>query len=181
MAKRTGKTSMVLWLMLGGIGAGVASVGLSRGANEPAKKEPGRVVAQTPVEAGEYLVRICGCNDCHTAGFSQSGGKVPMEKWLIGTAVGYRGPWGTTYASNLRLYVDPMSEEDWVRITRERHDKPPMPWESLHAMSDPDLRAVYRFIKSLGKAGEKTPNDVPPGEEPKTPFAVLAPPTMPGK
>jgi hypothetical protein len=43
------------------------------------------------------------------------------------------------------------------------------------------LRAIHRFIKSLGKAGEKTPQDLPPGEEPKTRFLVFAPPTVPGK
>lgn len=138
------------------------------------------VDAAGPEVAGQYIVRIAGCNDCHTPGYSESGGNVPVGQWLTGVPVGCRGPWGTTYASNLRLYVDPMSEDDWVRVMRARNDKPPMPWVSLHAMSDPDLRAVYRFIKSLGKAGNPTPQDLPPGVEPKTPFKVFAPPTMPG-
>lgn len=137
------------------------------------------VAAASSELAGKYLVRISGCNDCHTPGYSQSGGNVPVARWLTGNPVGYRGPWGTSYASNLRLYVDPMSEDDWVRVMRARNDKPPMPWESLHAMSDPDLRAIYRFIKSLQKAGEPSPQDVPPGQEPKTPFILMAPPSMP--
>lgn len=163
-----------------GIAVGLVSVAaLTRGADEA--KETRQIVAATPEEQGEYLIRIAGCNHCHTAGYSESGGRVPKEKWLTGVAVGCRGPWGTTYASNLRLYVDPISEDDWVKIIRLRHDKPPMPWDSLHAMSDSDLRAIHRFIKSLGKAGVKTPEDLPPGEEPKTPYLVYAPPTMPGK
>jgi hypothetical protein len=137
------------------------------------------VSAGSPEAAGKYLVRIAGCNDCHTPRYSQSGGHVAVAQWLTGVPVGCRGPWGTTYASNLRLYVAPMSEDDWVRVIRQRNDKPPMPWESLHAMSDPDLRAIYRFIKSLGKAGEPTPQDLPPGQEPKTPFTVFAPPSLP--
>lgn len=67
---------------------------------------------QTPA-ARKYLVQIGGCNDCHTPGYPQTGGNVPLPQWLTGVPVGYRGPWGTTYASNLRLYVDPMSEHDW--------------------------------------------------------------------
>jgi mono/diheme cytochrome c family protein len=137
------------------------------------------VAAANAGAAGKYLVRISGCNDCHTPGYSQAGGNVPVALWLTGNPVGYRGPWGTSYASNLRLYVDPMSEDDWVRVMRARNDKPPMPWESLHAMSDPDLRAIYRFIKSLEQAGEPSPQDVPPGQEPKTPFVLMAPPSMP--
>jgi mono/diheme cytochrome c family protein len=137
------------------------------------------VDAASPQAAGEYLVRIGGCNDCHTPGYSLAGGHIPRALWLTGVPVGFRGPWGTTYASNLRLYVDPISEDDWVRVIRARKDKPPMPWTSLHAMSDPDLRAIYRYIKSLGKAGSPTPEDVPPGQTPKTPYIVFAPPTFP--
>ncbi|MEJ2396973.1 MAG: cytochrome C, partial [Gammaproteobacteria bacterium] len=29
------------------------------------------------LERGRYLVRIGGCNDCHTAGYAESGGKTP--------------------------------------------------------------------------------------------------------
>ena len=142
--------------------------------NEPDNEaRPTRVTAANADAAGEYLVRICGCNDCHTPGYSQSGGKVPIQLWLTGSPVGYRGPWGTTYASNLRQYVAPMSEDDWVRVIRARNDK------SLHAMDDADLRAVYFFIKSLGPGGSVSPLDVPPGQEPNTPYELLAPPFMP--
>ena len=43
------------------------------------------------VERGRYLVRITGCNDCHTAGYAPSGGKVPEAQWLTGDALGWRG------------------------------------------------------------------------------------------
>ena len=29
------------------------------------------------VQRGRYLVKIAGCNDCHTPGYAMSGGKVP--------------------------------------------------------------------------------------------------------
>ena len=44
-----------------------------------------------------------GCNDCHTAGYMQKDGQVPETEWLTGDSMGWQGPWGTTYAANLRL------------------------------------------------------------------------------
>lgn len=45
------------------------------------------------VERGRYLVKIAGCNDCHTAGYAISAGKVDEKQWLTGDALGWRGPW----------------------------------------------------------------------------------------
>jgi mono/diheme cytochrome c family protein len=181
-----GSSAGRVWVTIGVMGAAAVagcaafSDGGGQGESQSATASSASHVAAASSEAaGKYLVRIGGCNDCHTPGYSESGGNVAVAQWLTGVPVGFRGPWGTTYASNLRLYIDPMSEDDWVRVIRARNDKPPMPWEALHAMSDPDLRAIYRFIKPLGKAGAPTPQDVPPGQEPKTPFVVMAPPTMP--
>jgi mono/diheme cytochrome c family protein len=56
---------------------------------------------------GRYIALIGGCNDCHTAGFPQKGGEVPEAEWLLGNPVGFRGPWGTTYPTNLRLTQAP--------------------------------------------------------------------------
>ena len=57
------------------------------------------------VARGRYLITIAGCNDCHTPNYPQSGGKTPEKEWLTGDALGWRGPWGTTYAPNLRLSI----------------------------------------------------------------------------
>ena len=54
---------------------------------------------------GRYLMQIAGCNDCHTAGYTASAGRVAETLWLTGDQLGWRGPWGTTYASNLGLLV----------------------------------------------------------------------------
>ena len=32
----------------------------------------------------------------------QKGPAVPLQEWLTGVPVGFQGPWGTTYAANLR-------------------------------------------------------------------------------
>jgi len=108
-------------------------------------------------------------------GYAQKDGNVPEAEWLLGNPVGYRGPWGTTYASNLRLFVPAMKEDEWVKETHKRNSKPPMAWPSMHAMSEQDLRAVYKYIISLGKKGEQAPEDVPPNEEPKGKYVVLTP------
>jgi hypothetical protein len=137
------------------------------------------VVAFSPVEAGRYLVKITGCNDCHTPGWMQSPGSTPESLWLTGVPVGFSGPWGTSYASNLRRFVKDFNADMWVQVIRARTQKPPMPWDQLHSMSDADLRAIFEYIKSLGPAGDPTPTDTPPNEEPKTPYFWFVP-QMPG-
>lgn len=129
------------------------------------------------VERGRYLVKIAGCNDCHTAGYALSGGKVPEKQWLTGDQLGWRGPWGTTYPSNLRLYMDKVSEAEWLKIAKTAQFRPPMPWFALHDMRTQDLRDIYRFVRYLGPDGEQAPSYVPPGQEPKGPVIVFpAPP-----
>jgi mono/diheme cytochrome c family protein len=138
------------------------------------------VVARTPEQAGRYLVRAGGCNDCHTPAFMVLGEKVPESQWLTGNAMGFRGPWGTTYPSNLRRFVQPFTAEQFVEVVRKRNDRPPMPWPSLHAMSDADLKSIYAYLKSLPVTGPATPDFVPPDREPKTPFIVMVPQNLPG-
>jgi mono/diheme cytochrome c family protein len=126
------------------------------------------------IARGRYLVAVTGCNDCHTSGYAERAGELPTDEWLKGSVIGYKGPWGTTYASNLRLTVQGMTEADWLVFARSPR-RPPMPWFSLRDMSDADLRDIYRFIKSLGTAGDRTPAALAPGEAPSTPYFVFEP------
>jgi mono/diheme cytochrome c family protein len=126
------------------------------------------------VERGRYLVTISGCNDCHTAGYLQQGGTTPESQWLTGSPVGYQGPWGTTYAANLRLVAGRMTEAEWVAHARKER-LPPMPWFNVKAMSDADLKAVYAFIRSLGQPGRPAPAYVAPGGKVTTPYFVFVP------
>lgn len=132
-----------------------------------------------PIEAGKYLVTITGCNDCHTDGYLMSAGNVPEEEWLTGSAVGWRGPWGTTYPTNLRLRAQEWDEEMWVQTLKNRKDLPPMPWMNINKMSEEDMRAIYAYIKSLGAKGERMPLAVAPDQEPETPYLSLFPQNMP--
>jgi mono/diheme cytochrome c family protein len=128
------------------------------------------------VARGRYLVTIGGCNDCHTAGYPQKAGNVPERDWLEGDAVGFQGPWGTSYPANLRLLIARMNEAEWVAHARQER-LPPMPWFSLAKMTDSDLKAIYAFVRSLGPAGEAAPAYVAPGGKVSTPYVVFVPVT----
>ncbi len=123
-----------------------------------------------PVKHGEYIVKIAGCNDCHTVGYPEANGDIPVNDWLTGSPLGYKGPWGTTYAINLRLFMQDLSQDEWIAYARSARSRPPMPWYVLRDMSDKDLIAIYKFVRYLGPAGEPMPKYVSPGEEPKGPY-----------
>ena len=125
------------------------------------------------IERGRYLARIAGCNDCHTAGYPQSGGKVPEAQWLTGDKVGFRGPWGTTYPANLRLLMQTMSQAEWMKYARTHEMRPPMPWFALRDMTDQDLASIYRFVRHLGPAGEPAPEYLPPDKQPQGPVITF--------
>jgi len=40
-------------------------------------------------------------------------------------------------------------------------------------MTDADLRALYRFVRALGPAGQPAPDYVPPSQEPKPPYVTF--------
>jgi mono/diheme cytochrome c family protein len=128
------------------------------------------------IARGRYLVMIGGCNDCHTPGYGEKAGDVPEAEWLSGAGVGFRGPWGTTYPANLRLLAQRLSEDEWVPYLRVPR-RPPMPWFNTVKMSDEDLRAMYRFIHSLGPAGEAAPDYVAPDGQVTTPYIDFVPKT----
>lgn len=131
------------------------------------------------VAHGEYLVRIAGCNDCHTAGYAASGGEVPQDQWLTGSGLGYHGPWGTTYPSNLRLTIDGLTEQEWLDYTAQLRTRPIMPDFILRGMREADRRAIWHFVRSLGPAGEAAPPALPPGQTPPPPYFQLVLPAMP--
>jgi mono/diheme cytochrome c family protein len=129
------------------------------------------------IARGRYLVTVAGCNDCHTAGFPMSGGKVPESEWLMGDSLGWQGPWGTTYAPNLRLYLKDKTEAQWLAAAKSLQARPPMPFWSITSMSEADQRAIYRYVKSLPVKGDAAPAYLPPGTAAKGPVVMFpAPP-----
>jgi mono/diheme cytochrome c family protein len=140
------------------------------------------VVAKSQIDAGRYLVKVGGCNDCHTPGYVETlmmtGKAMPESDWLMGSDVGFAGAWGVSYPANLRLSFQNMTEEQFLQLSHEGKGRPPMPWPSLMAMSDADLRAMYAYIHSLGAKGPATPAALSPGVEPDRPYFKFEP-TMP--
>ena len=100
-----------------------------------------------------HRVRAVGHFNCATDPSSSQAGCVfragatrrgfslcPALQWLSGDGPGWRGAWGITYAANLRLYFDKISEDQWVKIARSLETRPPMPWFALRDMTESDLR-----------------------------------------
>ena len=150
-------------------GLALASVDVMAATNRPAGDAA--LIAQ-----GRYVTKIAGCNDCHTAGFALSGGRIPEAQWLTGDRLGFSGPWGTTYPSNLRLKIAAMDLATWKTYARSMTARPPMPYWAVNAMSDNDLEALWTYVQSLGPAGEAMPAALPPGAEPAGPVVRFPPP-----
>lgn len=138
------------------------------------------MAGEVSVTRGAQVAVTGGCHDCHTAGYAESGGKLDPAAALKGSPLGWQGPWGTTYAANLLLIAkDKGSEDAFLQYAKTFQAKPPMPFFNVHAMDESDIRSLYQYIVSLGEPGAAVPEYVPPGQEPKTPYIVIAPPIMP--
>lgn len=132
---------------------------------------------KSSIERGRYIARTAGCNDCHTPNYAMSGGQVPEKDWLVGDHLGWQGAWGTTYPANLRIALGKLTEDQWVKVAHNAQYRPPMPWFALRDMSEQDLRAFYRFVRSLGPVGQPAPAYVPPGQPVHGPVVTFpAPP-----
>jgi mono/diheme cytochrome c family protein len=160
---------------IGGLRLGMVVAGTMLTLAVAASPQSPRVLAPTPEAAGRYLVVVGGCNDCHTPGWAEGNGDVPESEWLVGSSVGFKGPWGTSYPANLRLTAQTLTEDAFVARARAGAGLPPMPWMNLSRMADEDLRSVYAFLRSLGPAGERAPAAVAPGVEPSTPYFPFEP------
>ena len=141
----------------------------------PAAAQPFAVTGGSQLATGAYLVTIGGCNDCHTEDWNRTPGQIPPAQRLTGSHVGWHGPWGTSYAINLRLLVSQLTQDQWLAYIAAMHPKPPMPWFNMQAMSPADLTAMYVYIHSLGPAGTPTPVDLPPGQTPTGPYVEAVP------
>ena len=158
--------AMKAWMGISAIFLAVLSAGISA---------QGSVKPDPLVERGRYLVAFGTCNDCHTPGWRESDGTIPVAQWLTGGTLGYRGPWGTSYPANVRLEFQQISESDWLFMVRTRGGHWPMIWHDLRNLTTQDQRAIFRFVRSLGPRGRETPADLPPGIEPKTPYIWIVP------
>jgi hypothetical protein len=133
------------------------------------------------VERGLQVSIVAGCHGCHTEGYSESEGKIDPAKALTGSSIGWRGPWGTTYAANIREWAThhALNADEWVTELKNLRTLPPMPWYNVQAMDESDMRSLYLYVKSLGEPGKEAPAHRYPEEEATTPFVILVPPHPP--
>src|SRR5437867_1905011 len=144
------------WVLRGAVAATLALSCTANAADAAKAASAGKSRSKQQLERGRYLVMIGGCNDCHTDGYAPSGGNVPERDWLLGSGpLGFRGPWGTTYAPNLRVTASTMTEVEWVKYAKSLKTRPPMPWFNVNAMTKADLRRCIdssaAWVQSVGR------------------------------
>jgi len=139
-----------------------------------------RRASQKQIERGRYMMTVGSCNDCHTMEFAPRNGNVSEKDWLLGSGpLGFRGPWGTTYAPNLRVTVSKMTEAQWVKYARELKTRPPMPWFNLNQWKEADLKALYQYIRHLPAVSSETRAYLPPDKTPPAPYVQWPAPPKP--
>lgn len=112
--------------------------------------------------------------------------KMPPGPWIAattGTMTVWSGPWGISYAANLT--PDPetglgrWTEQNFVETMRTgrhmgrgRPILPPMPYDDVGKLTDPDLKAVFAYLKSLKPIKNRVPDPTPPESPSGAPAAT---------
>ena len=98
---------------------------------------------------GKYLsINVANCSGCHTNRDLMTGAYTG-ELFAGGLEIdGFVTP-NLTPDSSSRIYV--WDQQQFIQRFREgkKLDKSPMPWNSFKRMSDADLVAVYKYLKTL--------------------------------
>jgi hypothetical protein len=89
------------------------------------------------------------------------------------TNTAWAGPWGVSFTANLtpdpetglgrwtdQQFIDTM--RSGRRMGRGRELLPPMPWQSLTAATDQDLKAIFAYLQSLPAIKNQRPEPTPP-------------------
>ncbi len=133
---------------------------------------------------GQYLVTIMGCNDCHTPGAFY--GAPDFKRQLAGSELGWRGPWGVSFARNLTPDLDTglgyWSDTELEKALRTgiKNDGkpmlPPMPWPDFAGLTDPDMKALIAYLRSVPPVKHKVPDAIAPGQAYSGAVLELPPP-----
>lgn len=114
------------------------------------------------LEYGKYLVTIGGCGDCHTM---QEHGQ-PVKGMEFAGGFEFRMPQGTVLSANItpdqQTGIGSWSEDAFVSRFQQYRvfaETPPpaasagnftlMPWLAYAGLSDQDLRAIYRYLRTV--------------------------------
>jgi mono/diheme cytochrome c family protein len=162
--------------------AGVIALALPLVAAAPHRAEKAR-----RIERGEYLATVMGCNDCHTPGMLY--GQPDFARRMGGSDLGWRGPHGVSYASNLtpdtETGIGRWTEQQIVNAIRAgmrpdgRQLLPPMPWPNFARLTDEDAFAIAAYLKSLPPVKHASLGPVPPDRAAAVTGSILDMPPPP--
>lgn len=95
--------------------------------------------------------------------------------WFVASAgmTAWAGPWGITYAANLtpdsNTGLGIWTEDMFFKAMRTgrhmgagREILPPMPWRTLAALNDDDLKAIYAYLRAIPPISNRVPAPVAP-------------------
>jgi mono/diheme cytochrome c family protein len=146
----------------------------------------GAASAETPVQRGQYLVTIAGCNDCHTPGAML--GQPDGKRVLGGSDVGFGDPasgvWiGGNLTPDKETGLGEWTTQEIVTAftTGVRPDgrvlSAIMPWPALSHLSPDDARAIAAYLQSLPPVSHAVPGPFKAGETPSVPYVSAVIPT----
>ena len=88
----------------------------------------------------------------------------------------WAGPWGVSFTANLTPHASGLggwTAEQFVQTMRTgkhlgvgRPILPPMPWYDIGQLTDPDLRALFAYLRSLKPIENPVPAPIPPAAGP---------------
>ena len=137
------------------------------------------------LKRGEYLVRIGGCNDCHTPGYFL--GKPDMARFLGGSEVGFEIPGlGVFHGPNLTpdketglgAWTD--AQIATALTTGARPDgrmlAPIMPWHAFANLTKPDVEGIVAYLRTIPAVANKVPGPFGATEKPTGFVMKIVPP-----
>jgi len=124
----------------------------------PKTAPPARVDPQPSSDYGRYLAHsVANCHGCHTPRSRLTGRFTGVD---FSGGMTWKEPTGTFVAPNLTPVsngiIDALDEAQFVelfRIENRGTSGSPMPWEAYRRMTDLELAAIYRYLRSLPPAG----------------------------
>jgi mono/diheme cytochrome c family protein len=122
----------------------------------------------------------------HPEGMTMGPPPALTGNWLwagAATNTAFAGPWGITYAINLtpdentgigiwteKMFVDALRTGKHMGASRTI--MPPMPWPAYRNLTDPDLKAIYAYLRTLKPVKNRVPDYLEPKGPPAAPSSA---------
>ncbi|QRR00309.1 diheme cytochrome c-553 [Dyadobacter sandarakinus] len=101
---------------------------------------------------------------------------VKTGQWVLfnGQNTAAAGPWGVSFAANLtpdetgigswslQQFTKAMRQGKYKGLDNTRPLLPPMPWPNYAQISDPDMKAIFTYLKSIKPVSNAVPAPLPP-------------------